>query len=161
MELEENLYFRNWDLVPYWAKYRNIQKATLNARIETIGEKPSFKNSVNNRCLILVNGFYEWKCLDSKGKETQRHFIQLDTEDDAFALGGIYNQWIDKTTGEELTSFSIVTTDANKLNGRIHNTKQRMPLVLSIQAREAWLNDVHYKEFAYPNYDPNLRAIIV
>ena len=151
----------DWGLIPFWAKDRNIQKATLNGRIETLDEKPNFKNSINKRCLVLVNGFYEWKWLDPKGKDKQRYFIQLDSDDKAFALGGIYNQWIDKTTGEELTSFSIVTTDANDLMADIHNTKHRMPIILSKQARDAWLSDINYKEFAYPNYNPKLRARVM
>lgn len=104
----------------------------------------------------MVNGFYEWKWLDQKGKEKQRHYIQLDSEDDAFALGGIYNHWVDRTTGEEIISFSIVTTDANELMVEIHNTKQRMPLVLSKQAREAWLSEVNYKVFTTLRLTQNL-----
>ena len=81
----------DWGLIPFWSKDRKIQKMTLNARIESLTEKPSFKNSVSNRCLVLVNGFYGWKWLDSKGKNKEKYFIQLDNGDQPFALGGIYN----------------------------------------------------------------------
>ena len=67
----------NWGLLPVWAKDRSLQKLTLNAKIETIAEKPSFRNNVQKRCLVLVKGFYEWKWLDGKGKVKQKHFLAL------------------------------------------------------------------------------------
>ena len=149
----------DWGLIPFWSKDRKVQKMTLNARIETLTEKPSFKNSVSNRCLILVNGFYEWKWLDSKGKNKEKYFIQLDNGNEPFALGGIYNIWTDKDTNETLTSFSIVTSNANELMAEIHNTKDRMPLVLSKEAEEAWLSDRSIDNFAFPNYNPQLVAV--
>lgn len=151
----------NWGIIPPWAKNRDGQKMTLNARIETIGEKSSFKASVNKRCLVLVNGFYEWKWLDAKGKEKEKYYIQLDNGDEAFALGGIYNVWTDKETGEQLTSFSIVTTEANELMAEIHNTKHRMPMVLDKAIQEAWLDDRNIQDFSFPHYDPKLVAKVV
>lgn len=149
----------DWGLIPFWAKNRDVQKMTLNARIETLSEKPSFKSSVSNRCLVLVNGFYEWKWLDSKGKNKEKYFIQLDNGNEPFALGGIYNIWTDQDTNETLTSFSIVTSNANELMSEIHNTKDRMPLVLSKEAEEAWLSDRSIDNFAFPNYSPQLVAL--
>jgi len=64
-----------WGLIPYWAKNKTIQKSTLNAKIETLHQTPSFKNSVNKRCLVLVDGFYEWKWLDTKGKNKEKYQI--------------------------------------------------------------------------------------
>ncbi|WP_226064717.1 SOS response-associated peptidase [Kaistella polysaccharea] len=149
----------DWGLIPVWAKDRNMQKSTLNARIETLVEKPSFRDSVSNRCLVLVKGFYEWKWLDSKGKKKEKYFIHLDNGEEPFALGGIYNIWTDEETEETLTSFSIVTSNANELMAEIHNTKDRMPLVLSKEAEEAWLSDRSIDNFAFPNYSPDLIAI--
>ena len=149
----------DWGLIPEWSKDRDIQKVTLNARLETLQEKPSFKNYMQNRCLILVNGFYEWKWLDSKGKNKEKYFIQLDNGNQPFALGGIYNLWKEETTQEFLTSFSIVTSDANELMSEIHNTKDRMPLVLSKAAGKAWLSKKPTDDFKFPNYDPKLKAI--
>lgn len=151
----------NWGIIPPWAKNRDGQKMTLNARIETIGEKSSFKASVNKRCLVLVNGFYEWKWLDAKGKEKEKFYIQLDNDDKPFALGGIYNVWTDKETGEQLTSFSIVTTEANELMAEIHNTKHRMPMVLDKTIQEAWLDDRKIQDFSFPHYNPKLFAKVV
>lgn len=149
----------DWGLIPTWSKDRVIQKMTLNARLETLDEKPSFKNYTRNRCLILVNGFYEWKWLDSKGRKKERYFIQLENGNQPFALGGIYNIWKDEKTEEMLTSFSIVTSDANELMAEIHNTKDRMPLVLSKAAEKAWLSEKTTADFSFPNYDPHLKAI--
>jgi putative SOS response-associated peptidase YedK len=67
----------NWGLIPYWAKDNTIKKNTLNARIETIQEKPSFRNVINNRCLILADGFYEWQWLDEKGKLKKKYELTL------------------------------------------------------------------------------------
>lgn len=149
----------DWGLIPFWAKNRDVRKMTLNARIETLSEKPSFKNSVSNRCLILVNGFYEWKWLDSKGKEKEKYFIHLDNGNQPFSLGGIYNVWVDKENNETLTSFSIVTSNANELMAEIHNTKDRMPLVLSKEAEQSWLAERPIDNFSFPNYDPKLIAL--
>ena len=149
----------DWGLIPVWAKNRDMQKSTLNARIDTLTEKPSFKHSVSNRCLVLVNGFYEWKWLDSKGKKKEKYFIRLDNGEEPFALGGIYNIWTDEETEETLTSFSIVTSNANELMAEIHNTKDRMPLVLSKEAEEAWLSDRSVDNFAFPSYSPDLVAV--
>ncbi|MFC6269626.1 SOS response-associated peptidase [Frigoriflavimonas asaccharolytica] len=158
-ENREEAILGDWGLIPSWAKDRSPQKMTLNARIDTLSEKPSFKNSISNRCLVLVNGFYEWKWLDSKGKNKEKYFIQLDNGNQAFALGGIYNIWTDKNTNEILTSFSIVTSNANELMSEIHNTKDRMPLVLTQKASESWLSERSVEEFAFPNYNPALLAI--
>jgi putative SOS response-associated peptidase YedK len=89
----------NWGLIPFWAKDDSIKKNTLNARIETIHEKPSFKNSINNRCLILADGFYEWQWIDDKGKQKQKYLITL-SKDELFAFAGLWSEWTDKQTGE-------------------------------------------------------------
>ncbi len=148
----------NWGLIPVWAKNRDMQKSTLNARIDSLTEKPSFKHSVSNRCLVLVKGFYEWKWLDGKGKNKEKYFIQLDNGDEPFALGGIYNIWKDFETEETLTSFSIVTSNANELMAEIHNSKDRMPLVLNKKAEKAWLSERSVDNFAFPHYSPELIA---
>jgi putative SOS response-associated peptidase YedK len=77
----------NWGLIPAWAKDEEIKKHTLNAKIETVNEKPFFKNSVDNRCLIIANGYYEWQWLDPKGKEKQKHELRLPNEE-LFAFAG-------------------------------------------------------------------------
>ena len=130
-----------WGLIPPWIsseeKAADIAKVTLNARVETVFEKPSFKDAIaKNRCLVLVDGFYEWQTV---GKKKTPFFIRLQ-ETGPFALGGIYSDWLNKETGEIVQSFSILTTPANALMAEIHNTKQRMPLILDRAHEQKWLD---------------------
>lgn len=148
----------NWGLIPFWSKDRKIQKQTLNAKIETISSKPSFRNNYNKRCLVLIKGFYEWKWIDDKGKEKQKHFLTLPNAG-IISLGGIYGHWTDKETGEEVTTFSIVTTQANELMTEIHNTKHRMPVVLTKAMEKEWLTDREIQDFAFPNHEAELLAL--
>ncbi|MCC6818550.1 MAG: SOS response-associated peptidase [Bacteroidia bacterium] len=129
----------NWGLIPSWAKDKEIRKNTLNARIETIAEKPSFRSYVKQRCLVLVDGFYEWQWLDEKGKQKQKYEIGL-PDDSAFALAGIWSEWLDKETGELMHTYSILTTEANEFMARIHNSKKRMPVIIHPNNEQAWLN---------------------
>ena len=75
------------------------------------------------------------------------------------ALGGIYGNWTEKESGEELTTFSIVTTEANELMTEIHNTKHRMPIVLTKAMEKEWLTDRSIQDFAFPNHEADLVAI--
>jgi len=128
----------NWGLLPHWAKDTTIRKSTLNARIETLTEKPSFRDAINKRCLILVDGFFEWQWLDPKGKNKQKYQITL-PNNDAFAFAGLWNEWTDKTTGELIKSYTIITTEANELMSQIHNSQKRMPFILSKENEFEWL----------------------
>jgi len=130
------LQLMNWGLIPFWAKDRTIQNSTLNAKIETLKEKPSFKYSINNRCLIFADGFFEWQWLDEKGKNKQKYLLALKDES-PFAFAGLWNAWTDKSTGEQLKTFTILTTEANKLMSEIHNSKKRMPVIVSNETK--WL----------------------
>ena len=146
----------NWGLIPSWAKDEDIKKMTLNARIETIDEKPSFRNSINKRCLVIANGFYEWQWLDSKGKNKIKYEIGIGN-DDLFAFAGLYSQWVNTITGEIKDTYTIVTTQANELMAEIHNTKKRMPIILKLEDESKWLNHNPINEFAFP-YEVNLVA---
>ncbi len=148
----------NWGLIPSWAKDEDIRKFTLNAKIETLDEKPSFKNSANKRCLVIANGFYEWQWLDSKGKNKQKYEIGIGN-DELFAFAGIYSEWINQITGEIVNSYAIVTTEANPLMAEIHNIKKRMPVILKQEDESKWLNHSPYQEIAFP-YQVNLKAIV-
>jgi len=129
----------HWGLIPNWAKDDSIRKNTLNARIETINEKPSFKNVVENHCLIIVDGFFEWQWLDEKGKYKQKYLITL-PNNEIFTFAGLWSNWTNKSTGEIITTYTILTTDANELMSQIHNTKKRMPLIISADSETKWLN---------------------
>ena len=129
----------SWGLIPPWAKDTNIRKSTLNARLETIDQKPSFKPSLSKRCLVLADGFFEWKWLDPKGKAKQKYLLTLPGEE-AFAFAGLWNSWSNKSTGEVLNTYTIITTAANDLMSEIHNTKKRMPVILNPETEKDWLN---------------------
>ena len=138
-----------WGLIPSWSKDCTIQKFTLNAKIETLAEKPSFKNSINKRCLIIADGFYEWQWLDKSGKQKQKYMITK-PDNELFAFAGIYSDWIDKATGEIINSYSILTTEANSLMSEIHNTQKRMPVILKTEDEFNYLNGANINEFGFP-----------
>lgn len=146
-----------WGFIPKWAKDRNLQKNTLNARLEEAADKPSYKNAVQNRCLILVNAFHEWKWLDSKGKQKDNYLIKIRNQP-LFALGGLYNFWTDPATNRQVLTCTVGTTQANELMAEIHNTKHRMPVILSKKIQNKWLDDISLQYFTFPNYDPDLEA---
>ncbi|TXH23136.1 MAG: SOS response-associated peptidase [Chitinophagaceae bacterium] len=127
-----------WGLIPFWAKDDSIKKNTLNAKIETIHEKPSFRNITHNRCLILADGFYEWQWLDEKGKQKQKFEISLPNQE-VFAFAGLWSEWLDQSTGEIIYTYTILTTAANELMSQIHNTKKRMPLIVAPKHEQDWL----------------------
>jgi len=125
-----------WGLIPFWAKDNAIKKHTLNARSETIFEKPSFRRSVlEKRCLIPANGFFEWQHIGSK---KQPFYIRLRNQQ-TFNFAGIWDEWIDHDTGEILKTYSILTTAANPLMAIIHNSKKRMPVILTEEVENNWL----------------------
>ncbi|MFO7657662.1 MAG: SOS response-associated peptidase, partial [Bacteroidales bacterium] len=136
----EELKIMTWGLIPFWAKdeesARTIRMKTFNAKAETLGEKPAFRNSFKSkRCIVPVNGFYEWQ---HAGKEKIPYYITL-KENDIIGLAGLYDEWTNSITGELLTTFTIITTPANAMMEIIHNTKKRMPAILSPYAEKDWL----------------------
>ena len=144
-----------WGLVPEWAQDTTIKKFTLNARIETLDEKPSFKDVIHNRCLILADGFYEWQWLTKSGSKKQKYLITLPNEE-LFAFAGIYSEW-KSFDGSSLYSYSMITTQANELMHEIHNTKHRMPIILKKEDEHSWLEGCDYTNFKLP-YSTNLIA---
>jgi putative SOS response-associated peptidase YedK len=145
---KNNIQLYSWGLIPSWAKDESFRKNTLNARIESLEEKPSYRNYIKNRCLIVVDGFYEWKWLDPAGKDKLQYLITLPNEE-LFAFAGIYSSWTNKLTGEVINTYSMVTTEANELMAEVHNTKKRMPVILTKENEQDWLNpNVDYKLFS-------------
>jgi len=125
----------------------NTEKAKIQMfqwGIETLTEKPAFKNSVNHRCLILTDSFFEWQWLDEKGKQKQKFLITL-PNNEPFAFAGLWSEWTDKQSGEIINTFTILTTEANELMSKIHNTKKRMPVILSQNNETDWLNGLEMK----------------
>ena len=119
-----------WGLIPHWyqgMQPNEIANKTLNARVETLHEKVSFKKLVNsNRCIIPSNGFFEFQ---HQGSNKIPYFI-YPTRDEIFSMAGLYDEWVDQSTGELMRTFTIITTEANELMAEIHNQKKRMPLLL-------------------------------
>ncbi|MFY8186861.1 MAG: SOS response-associated peptidase [Flavobacterium sp.] len=138
-----------WGLIPAWAQDDQIKKHTLNARIETIAEKPAFRTSISQRCLVIANGFYEWQWHDSKGKNKTKYEIGLEQES-LFAFAGIYSHWMDPKTLETRTTYAILTTEANVLMAQIHNVKKRMPVILKPNDELKWLQHHPIADFAFP-----------
>ena len=149
----------HWGLIPFWAKDDKIKKMTLNAKIETVSEKPAYRNCVNNRCLIIADGFYEWQWKDPKGKEKQKYLI-TPTDQEIFAFAGIFSTWKNPLNDEQINSYSIITTEANELMSKIHNNKKRMPVVLNKTGQQKWLSGSKVENFAFP-YEVSLEAIPV
>lgn len=145
-----------WGLLPHWTMDKSIQTYTLNARYETIDEKAAFQSA--KRCLIIVDGFFEWQWLDAKGKQKQKYQIGL-PKSELFALAGLWDEWRDKTSGEIIRSCSIVTTEAKGIMREIHNTKHRMPLGLCPKDEKKWLQKSTVEPFekfmATPLDQPN------
>lgn len=138
----------NWGLIPSWAEDDAIKNYTLNARIETLAKKKSFKDVIQNRCLIIADGFYEWQWKTKSGSKKEKYLITLPNQE-LFAFAGIYTQWT-AFNHEIVNSYAIITTQANELMSEIHNTKQRMPVILKKQDEQNWLKGENYKDFAFP-----------
>lgn len=136
----EDIQLYRWGLLPAWAKDISVMNHTLNARAESLSEKPSYRDVIQNRCLVLIDGYYEWQWLDPKGKQKKKYLLSMPDEQ-AFAMAGLWSQWTDPCSGDTLKTFTIVTTEANKLMTRIHNSKKRMPLLLAPDEETRWLND--------------------
>lgn len=135
----EEVQVYNWGLIPFWTRTEpeEIRAMTLNARAETLFTKPSFREPIQmKRCLVPSTGYFEWR---HEGKSKIPYYIYL-KEEPIFSIAGIYDVWTDKETGEQLTTFSIITTTTNPLTDYIHNTKHRMPAILSKEDEEKWLN---------------------
>jgi putative SOS response-associated peptidase YedK len=125
-----------WGLIPSWAKDAKIGYSLINARAETVAEKPAFRGSFKaRRCLIPASGFYEWAATRSRQKQPY-HFRLRDGR--PFAFAGLWERWAGRD-GEPIESCSIITTEANAVVRPVH---ERMPVILSPEGFAAWL-DAH------------------
>ena len=128
----EKLSFLHWGLIPFWSKDNSNAAKMINARGETLIEKPAFKEAFKSkRCLIPADGFYEWK----KHTKTPFH-IRLKSRE-LFSFAGIWDEWIDGN-GNPKRTFSVITTSANKIMQNIHH---RMPLILPEHLEQDWLKN--------------------
>lgn len=125
-----------WGLVPHWAKDSAIGNRMINARAETLAEKPSFREAFQKRrCIIPASGFYEWQ---KKGTDGKQPFYFYLTEKPVFGFAGLYENWLDKQTREELETCTIITTEANEILKPVH---ERMPVILKADDYELWLDE--------------------
>ena len=141
-----------WGLVPFWAKDPSIGNRMINARAETVAEKPSFRNAYRKRrCLILADGFYEWHTED--GAKVP-YFISLESGE-PFAFAGLWEHWQSKETDEALETATIVTTAANQYLSQLHH---RMPVVLEPDDADRWMSGDMALLDEYESIAPALRA---
>jgi len=123
-----------WGLVPSWAKDSSIGSRMINARAETVAEKPAFRTAFRRRrCLVLADGFYEWK---KSGDGPKQPWRITSADATAFAFAGLWEHW-DSPDGETVETCAIVTTDAAPAIGHIH---PRMPVILQPGDLEGWLS---------------------
>ena len=133
---ELELTLLRWGLIPSWSREPEPKFPTFNARAETLAEKPTFRGPFKNRrCLILIDGFYEWPKKPSKDRRP-RHIRFRDRR--PMAVAGLWDRWTDPATGVVVDSCTIVTTEANELlSGVPHD---RMPVILDETAQQVWLD---------------------
>ncbi len=131
---ERELAHVRWGLVPRWAKDPSIGSKMINARAETLAQKPSFRTALKrHRCLIPADGFYEWKTIPGAGKQP----LHIGMKDGStFALAGLTERWL-SPEGDVLDTCTIVTTQANALLATMH---ERMPVIIAPPHYERWLD---------------------
>jgi putative SOS response-associated peptidase YedK len=126
--------FFKWGLIPSWAKDASMGAKLINARSETVMEKPSFREAFKRRrCLIPADGFYEWQRTNSK---KQPFFFQMKDER-PFGFAGLWDRWLDEH-GKPIESCTILTTEANELLKPVHD---RMPVILHPHDYDLWLDE--------------------
>lgn len=125
--------FLRWGLIPHWAKDPSIGNRMINARAETVAEKPSFRDAFRKRrCLVPASGFYEWKKAERK---KQPYYIRM-KDGHPLAFAGLWERW-ESTPGETVETCTILTTTPNDLMGQLHD---RMPVILSSSDYALWLD---------------------
>ncbi len=135
VSLQRKLALLRWGLVPCWAKDPSVGYKMINARAETVAEKPSFRSAFRSRrCLVMADGFYEWK---KDGKQKRPFYIQAQGGQ-LFAFAGLWERWRDKQApGAVIETCTIITTGANDL---LHSVHDRMPVILSPGDYALWLD---------------------
>jgi putative SOS response-associated peptidase YedK len=129
---ENHVAILRWGLIPSWTKDIRAAKPLINARAETLAEKPSFRSLLKSRrCLVPASGFYEWK---KEGNRKIPHYFRL-TDEPLFSFAGLYDSW-HNPEGVSVSTYTIVTCEANSLVAPVHD---RMPVILSRENEERWL----------------------
>jgi putative SOS response-associated peptidase YedK len=130
---QRELVMLRWGLVPFWAKDPSIGNRMINARAETVAEKPAYRAAYRHRrCIVLADGFYEWR---REGDVKTPYFISL-ASGEPFALAGLWENWHDKDSGDSLQTTTLITTEANEFMTPLHH---RMPVILESNTAGEWL----------------------
>jgi putative SOS response-associated peptidase YedK len=125
----------SWGLIPSWAKDPSIGNKMINARAETLAEKPSFRAAYKRRrCLVLTDGFYEWQAIPGEKRKQPQYITLADRK--PFAFAGLWEQWF-SPDGSEIKSATIITTAPNEMMSKLHN---RMPVILHPDDYARWLD---------------------
>jgi putative SOS response-associated peptidase YedK len=154
-EGDRELAMLRWGLVPFWAKDPSIGNRMINARAETVAEKPSYRAAYRHRrCLVLADGFYEWH---TEGGIKRPHYISA-ADGQPFAFAALWENWQSKVSDESIQSTTIITTEANEFMSALHH---RMPVVLRSETADRWLaGDEDLIEFA-ASHGPELQSWVV
>ncbi|NOR67086.1 MAG: SOS response-associated peptidase, partial [Woeseiaceae bacterium] len=141
-----------WGLIPFWAKDKSIGNRMINARAETVAEKPAYRAAYHRRrCLVLADGFYEWH---KEGAGKAPYFVSLANEQ-PFALAGLWESWQSKESDESIQSATLITAAANDFMASLHH---RMPVILESATADRWLaGDDDLIDYAI-SHGPELRA---
>lgn len=152
-----------WGLIPFWVKkvedVEKIRTQTMNARAETLFEKPSFRSSVKSkRCLVPACGFYEWRYI--LGRNYPYYIYLKDRK--YFSFAGLWDSWHHPETNEKIYTYSIITCEPNNLLRKIHNKKKRMPVILHKENEHQWLDNTltedEIKSYLIPYPDDEMNA---
>ncbi|MDJ0347554.1 SOS response-associated peptidase [Streptomyces sp. H10-C2] len=148
-ELVRSLRPLRWGLVPSWAKSVNVGAKMINARVETVAEKPAYRRAfAKRRCLLPADGFYEWEAVPatSTAKARKQPYFISPQDGQVMAMAGLYEFWRDPEVAEDddpaawWTTCTIITTDATDAAGRVH---PRMPLTVAPADWDTWLDPAH------------------
>jgi putative SOS response-associated peptidase YedK len=137
----------NWGMIPFWVKDLpsavKLRISTLNCISEEMFDKPSFRDAAKEgkRCLIPCTGFFEWRWLNPEDKKSKKIPYYIFVKDaPMFSIAGLYSRWTDKSNGSHIYSYTVLTTRANGMMDKIHNTKKRMPVIIPREYEKDWLN---------------------
>lgn len=130
---DRELVMLRWGLIPFWAKDASIGNRMINARAETVAEKPSYRAAYRHRrCIVLADGYYEWH----RDGDVKTPYYISKVAGNPMALAGLWENWQDKQTGDSVQSTTLITTDANDFTASLHH---RMPMILEADGVDSWL----------------------
>ncbi|HUS87302.1 MAG TPA: SOS response-associated peptidase [Bacteroidales bacterium] len=146
---EKSISLFKWGLIPGWVRSEEeanrIRYMTFNAKAETLSEKPSFSRAFKrSRCIVPVSGFFEWQHIPGR----KQPWYIYNPDEPVLSLAGLYDRWSMPGEGNDIYTFSIITTAANQLLAEIHNTKKRMPMILARDNEDKWLESDSTEELA-------------